>query len=362
MILKDIVKKFDKSNIKAGDGLEKGNYPLYTCSPVVNKYLDDYLYDDEAIIISTGGNFSAHYINGKFNYSTDCYVFNTDKYNLKYLYYYLLSKKEDINKMFRGAGLKHLNKNEFVMLNINDISPNEQCDIVNKLDKINEMIEVRKNEIEKCNNLIKSQFVEMFGNPYLNDKGWEKDDMGKYMTLLTDFSSNGSYAVLDSKIRMKDEKDYAYMVRTTDLEKNDFVSDVKYIDKEAYEFLSKSKVYPNDIIMCKIGSAGKCYLMPDLKMPVSLGRNAFLFRYNEKINPVFIYQLLVSNYGLSEINKYVRGAVTKTITKDDSRKIKIIVPPIELQNKFAQIVEQIDKQKFVIENLCQIIGKMSILC
>ena len=144
MILKDIINKFDKSNIKAGDGLEKGNYPLYTCSPVVNKFLNDYLYDDEAIIISTGGNFAAHYVKGSFNYSTDCYVFNTDKYNLKYLYYYLLSKSDDVNKMFRGAGLKHLNKNEFVMLNIKEIPLNEQDRIVNQLDKINEMIEVRK--------------------------------------------------------------------------------------------------------------------------------------------------------------------------------------------------------------------------
>ena len=90
MLIKDIIHKFDKSNIKAGDGLEKGKYPLYTCSPIVNKYLDSYLCEDEALVLSTGGNFSIHYVNGKFNYSTDCYVFNTDKYNLRYLFYYLL--------------------------------------------------------------------------------------------------------------------------------------------------------------------------------------------------------------------------------------------------------------------------------
>lgn len=350
MILKDIIKKFDKSNIKAGDGLEKGNYPLYTCSPVVNKFLNDYLYDDEAIIISTGGNFAAHYVKGRFNYSTDCYVFNTDKYNLKYLYYFLLSKNEDINKMFRGAGLKHLNKNEFVMLNVKEIPLNEQDRIVNQLDKINEMIKVRKKEIDKCNNLIKSQFVEMFGDPKTNKKGWIKASMGEYMTVLTDFSSNGSYKTLDSTVTMYDEPNYAYMVRTTDLENEDYKNNVKYITEEAYNFLAKSKVYPNDIIMNKIGSAGKVYIMPDVGMPVSLGRNAFLFRYSEKIEPVFIYYLLKSEYGVNEISQYVRGAVTKTITKDDARKVKIIVPPIELQKKFTQIVEQIDKQKFEFES------------
>lgn len=59
--------------------------------------------------------------------------------------------------------------------------------------------------------------------------------------------------------------------------------------------------------------------------------------------------MLISDYGQNEISKYVRGAVTKTITKDDARKIKIIIPPIELQNKFAEFVKQIDKQKLEIQ-------------
>ena len=189
----------------------------------------------------------------------------------------------------------------------------------------------------------------MFGDPKLNDKNWIKAPMGDYMTVLTDFSSNGSYKTLDSTVVMYDEPNYAYMVRTTDLENEDYKNNVKYITEEAYNFLSKSKVYPDDIIMNKIGSAGKVYIMPDVGMPVSLGRNAFLFRYNSDIVPLFIYYLLKSEYGTNEISQYVRGAVTKTITKDDARKVKVIVPPLELQNKFAEFVKQIDKQKIQIQ-------------
>ena len=159
MQLKNIINKFDKSSIKAGDGKEVGIYPLYTCSPIVNKFLNDFICDDEAIVLSTGGSFSIHYVKGKFNYSTDCYVFNTDKFNLKYLYYYLLNKSDDINKMFRGAGLKHLNKNEFISLNINYINLKQQLLIVKQLDKLTELITIKKQEIDKCNSLIKSQFV-----------------------------------------------------------------------------------------------------------------------------------------------------------------------------------------------------------
>ena len=145
---------------------------------------------------------------------------------------------------------------------------------------------------------------------------------------------------------MYDKPDYALMVRTTDLERNDFENDVKYIDEKAYNILSKSKVFGNEIIMNKIGSAGKVYLMPTLNRPVSLGRNAFMFRFNSNINVIFLYQLLISEYGTREIQQHVRGAVTKTITKDAARSVKIIVPPLDLQQQFADFVSQVDKSKF----------------
>ena len=173
--------------------------------------------------------------------------------------------------------------------------------------------------------------------------------MSEYLVTLTDFSANGSYETLDSQVIMYDEPNYAYMVRTTDLEKNDFYQNVKYIDENAYNLLAKSKIYGNEIIMNKIGSAGKVYLMPCLNRPVSLGRNAFLMRFNNQVNITYIFYQLTSEYGKKEIGQYVRGAVTKTITKDDVRAVKIIVPPITLQNRFADFVKQIDKSSFVMQ-------------
>lgn len=186
----------------------------------------------------------------------------------------------------------------------------------------------------------------MFGDPVNNEKGFVKAPMGDYMTVLTDFSSNGSYKTLDNGVTMYDEPNYAWMVRTTDLESGDMDS-IKYIDESAYELLSKSKIFGGEIIMNKIGSAGKIYLMPQTDMPASLGRNAFMFRYDERINVKFLYHLLTSDYGQNEIQQYVRGAVTKTITKNDARSVLIIVPPIELQNEFEIFVNQVDKSKFV---------------
>lgn len=280
--------------------------------------------------------------------------------NKRYLFNVLNNRKFEkacINNS-KGIAQKNLSTEWLKDYKINLPNINEQEKISNKLDKVQEIIDIRKKQIEELDELIKSQFVELFGDIKINDKNWIKDAMGKYLTILTDFSSNGSYKSLDSTVKMYDEPNYAYMVRTIDLENQDYKNNVKYITEDAYNFLSKSKVYPNDVIMNKIGSAGKVYLMPDLNMPVSLGRNAFLFRYTNDINPVFIYYLLKSDYGVSEIAQYVRGAVTKTITKDDARKIKIVVPPIELQNRFAKFVKLIDKQKNEIQKSLEEIQKL----
>ena len=248
---------------------------------------------------------------------------------------------------------KSVNQASFAVKDLKQIKLNipalsEQNEIVMILDKIQQVLAHRIDELSKLDDLIKARFVELFGDPANNEKGFIKAPMGEYMTVLTDFSSNGSYKTLDSGVTMYDEPNYAWMVRTTDLESGDMTA-IKYIDEEAYELLAKSKIYGGEIIMNKIGSAGKIYLMPQIDIPASLGRNAFMFRYDERINVKFLYHLLTSEYGQREIQQYVRGAVTKTITKNDVRAVLIIVPPIELQNEFESFVEQVNKSKVKVQ-------------
>ena len=154
---------------------------------------------------------------------------------------------------------------------------------------------------------------------------------------------------MDSNVVMYDDPNYAVMVRTTDLESGNLETGVKYIDQHAYELLSKSKLFGGEMIMNKIGSAGKIYLMPTINRPASLGRNAFLFRFDDRINMTYLYTLLTTEYGVKEIQQHVRGAVTKTITKDAARSIRIIVPPIALQDMFATFVTQVDKTKAAVQ-------------
>lgn len=148
---------------------------------------------------------------------------------------------------------------------------------------------------------------------------------------------------------MSDNDDYAYMVRTSDLEANDFTKNVKYISEHAYNFLSKSKVYGGEILINKIGSAGKSYLMPYLNRPVSLGMNLFLLRLNKHYCPEFIYSYLQTKYGNLLIKREVSGAVPLSIDKNSVR--NIIIPKLsddfqlEIKNLFSLANQKLEQSK-----------------
>ncbi|MER5061452.1 hypothetical protein, partial [Providencia stuartii] len=99
--------------------------------------------------------------------------------------------------------------------------------------------------------------------------------LGEIINVLTDYHANGAYKKLKDNVELLEQEEFALMIRTTNLEAQDYENNLIYITKKAYDFLSKSKVYPNDLIMNKIANAGAIYFMPDLNRPVSLGMNLF---------------------------------------------------------------------------------------
>lgn len=145
------------------------------------------------------------------------------------------------------------------------------------------------------------------------------------ISVLTDFHANGSYETISEVFELLDDPNYAYMVRTTDLETNNFLDGVKYITKKAYDFLSKSQVFGGELLINKIGAPGKSYLMPYLNKPVSLGMNLFLIRINEDsyINEKFLYIYFNTKFGLKIINRKINGTVPLTIDKSAIRSLYI---------------------------------------
>ncbi|MBG2714040.1 restriction endonuclease subunit S [Proteus mirabilis] len=191
--------------------------------------------------------------------------------------------------------------------------------------------------------------ADFFKPEYLNVdrkiKSGNFEKLGGFIATLTDYHANGSYETLKSHVSLLDNPDFAYMVRTADLEEEQFSEGVKYISEHAYEYLSKSKVFGGEILINKIGSAGKVYLMPELNRPVSLGMNLFLIRTSKEISTFFLYAYFQSFYGKKSIEKHVTGTVPLTIAKDAVRSVLIPIPNKEIHDLIGQLVKSSFEKK-----------------
>ena len=174
--------------------------------------------------------------------------------------------------------------------------------------------------------------------------------LGDLLALLTDYHANGAYEKLKENVTLLDQENFAVMIRTTNFESQDFSDNLIYVDEHAYEYLKKSKVYPNDLIMNKIANPGTVYFMPDIGRPVSLGMNLFLLRLDKsKADPYFIYAYLRKHEHY--VKSFASGSTTKTITKNDVRKLRVFCPPLPEQKKIAQILSTWDKAITTTEQL-----------
>lgn len=345
--LGDYLKKVKTGKLDANVASNDGKYPFFTCSIEPLK-INTYSFDCECVLVAGNGDLNVKYYKGKFDAYQRTYILESkNDYFLmvRYLYYFMINYLDVLRAKTQGGIIKYIRLNNITDAIIPLPPLEEQKKIAERLDAVSDLLEKQKQLLAEQDNLIKSIFYDMFGDPTTNSKNWTTETIGELLAVLTDYHSNGSYETLKKNVSLLDEPNYALMVRTTDLEKNDFKNDVKYIDFHAYNYLEKSKIFGGEIIINKIGSAGKIYLMPYLHRPVSLAMNQFLLRFKTKINHIYVYNLLITDYYTLKIQEQVKGAVTKTITKEAIKSIIIPVPPLAMQQKFATIVEGIEVQK-----------------
>ena len=333
MKLEEAIIILPKSKIKAGDGKKEGKYLLYRSSNKLDTYYNEYIIDTEVIIIGTGGNPSIHYNIGKCAYTTQCLAI-TSKGTLKnkYIYYYLLSQLDRIQNMFRGMTIKQLDKKEFFKIDIPIIEVDIQDKIIKNLDIITNNIQSKKEQLKKLEQLVKSQFVEMFGN--------------------------GNYP----QIRLQEvlnQNDNMEKVENTKIEK--FIT-VGINGKGARERIIKDGKWPVPFVGYRVKGGQFIYSRIDARngafaiIPNSLN-NAVVSKDfpifdidNNKIRTdILLYSLLEKSF-IDIIKNSSFGATNRQRIKEGTfLNYKIYLPPIDLQNKFAEIVKQIDKQKFEIE-------------
>jgi len=274
--------------------------------------------------------------------AVDCTIVRFDRKQLipNWFLYYSLSNdyQKEIQKQVTGATRQRISRKNLGLVSVPLPPLPEQQRIVSILDEAFAAIAKAKANAEKNLQNAKELFESYLQGVFENGD-WEKIEFGEIITVLTDYHANGSYQILKQYVELKETEDFAWMVRSTDFE-NNFENEFRFIDENAYNFLSKSKVFGGEIIMSKIGNAGNVYLMPRIDRPCSLAMNLFLIRLNEKkASTEFVFQYLKSYSGEFQIKSRLQGATTKTITKDNVRSIIIPLPKLKEQQT---IVRQLD--------------------
>ena len=343
--LGDILFQQPKSKIKAGEGLEKGTYRFFTSSNIQTKYIDTYQYDRPALIFGTGGSASVHYCKEKFATSTDCLVFYAyEEYLLRTIYYYLSGNIEILEKGFKGAGLKHISKQ--YILDIDFLVPplEKQRKIVDTLDKVNDLIAKRKQQFEKFDLLVKSRFIEMFGDPVYNTKHW---DIVLLSSIFNISSSKRIYQneLVDSGIPFFRISDIIKKIHAEKCTPELFISVEKYDELKKRTLVPK----PGDILITSRGTLGECYVISDNdKFYFQDGMISWLYNMSDKANVIYITELFKLSSFRKQIEIIPSGSTVNYLSIARLRQLNIMLPPIELQNRFSEFVKQTEKTKTII--------------
>ena len=256
-----------------------------------------------------------------------------------YLYYYLKSKKDYINNIGRGVAQNNINLTTLKNFEIPLIDVNKQLNIVEILEKVERMICLKEKEIDDLDLLIKARFIEMFGDPIVNEKGWRTKpllDMGQ--------CKNGMNFHYDDKgidincLGVCDFKNFSVIDNTKGL------PTVSLNEMPSEEYLLKD----DDIVFVRSNGnkalVGRSLVVYPGNVPTTF--SGFCIRYRKYDNEIIVpYLLRVLKTDSVRMKMAGRGANIQNLNQQILGTLVIPVPPIELQEQFADFVKQVDKSR-----------------
>ena len=272
-------------------------------------------------------------------------ISHTNEVDTNYLYYFLKSKKEYVNDIGRGVAQNNINLSMLKDIDVYLPSNLEQQKISKVLDKAQELIDKRKEQIEALDELVKSKFIEMFG------------DKDKYTYIKIEQLVSNKSDIVDgpfgSNLKTVDYVDDGVrVIQINNIGESNFRDkNKKYITEEKYKSLLKHSVLPVDILVAKMGEPiGRACILPDYISKAVIVADCMKIRPNLAIiNRKYLEFLLNTEEVKAQFRKYSQGSTRVRLNLTMLRQIKVLYPPIELQNQFVDFVKQVDKLKFEME-------------
>ena len=258
------------------------------------------------------------------------------KVYLKYIYYYLKSKTNNIKQLGRGVAQNNINLSVVKNMIIPIVSLEKQSNIIATLNKLEKIKENQITILNCLDNLIKSRFVELFGDIDCNTKNWPIITLENLAELITD----GEH----STPKRCNEGIYLLSARNI-LNHSLKLDDVDYIDETEYSRISK-RVIPKagDILLSCSGSVGRCCVVP-MEIKFQLVRSVALIRFKSEITPIFAEYMITSDWFQRQINSVKTASSQANLFQGRIKKLKGFVPDVNLQYDFIKVVNQINKLK-----------------
>jgi type I restriction enzyme, S subunit len=359
---KDLYFFHPKSNIKAGDGLEDGEFPFYTSSDKLTKSINTSQFNTRALIFGTGGKASVHFAEGRFSVSTDCLVASSQQehVNIKFAFYYLFGNIHLLERGFKGAGLKHISKKYIENLDIPILPIETQNKIVAILDKTSLLIKKREDNIALLDELLKSTFLKMFGKQNPLFESWEEIEVQSLAKSKKGSLRTGPFGS-SLKHEEFDESGEVAVLGIDNAVDNVFKWGKKrYLTLAKYEKFKQYTVYPRDVIITIMGTVGRSAVIPiDIGKAINTKHLAAITLNETKCNPYYLAYSIHSNpFVAFQMKSKSRGAIMDGFNLGLIKKLKLKATPIDLQNEFEVIYlknraafAQLSNSKRQLENL-----------
>lgn len=274
---------------------------------------------------------------------------NKSKILPEYMFWLLKGKNAELNSKGTGSTFKAIGRKVLEEILVPDIGIEQQAEYSAILEKINGIIQLRKHELQKLDNLTKARFIEMFGDPISNPFGWQVKKLADVSVLITNGNTpkGGSENYVDEGI---------IFLRSQNVWRNRIdLDDVAYIDIDTHAAMKKSSVHDKDILITKTGrintensSLGRAALFHGTDNSANINGHIYLVRLDGTVIPEYVVAILTGEPYRRYIRKVCVGGIDKRqINLDQVEDFPIILPPIELQEQFVTFVTQIDKSKVV---------------
>ena len=271
----------------------------------------------------------------------------SDRLDRQYLLHYLKSDMmlSFIKEYATGSVRDNLKLADLGKFPINLRPVEEQRQIAVTLDKIDDLIAKRRQQLDKLDELVKSRFIEMFGEPENNNKAWPVKSLDKLCTV---GSSKRVYQSEQSSegVPFWRISDLVSKIDTGTVDSALFISKIKYAE------LKRAGLVPvtGDILVTSRGTLGRCYIIQDEDcFYFQDGMISWLSNYSEEITPLYLQYLFTMSGFRKQIDNMQAGSTVAYLSIVMLKKLQVMVPDKALQDQFATFVAQTDKSKLTIQ-------------